>query len=129
MIYNGVVIRLNDLYLFLLDPDTFQIKDGINISEHECYKDMKPDQLMVVSVSFKDGTEDIDKVDLDEFIYGDTYGKYDTFIHIQDLALFTISNKEETITLEEIIQKGELSEVINDCFNKTFNIKNNKEDE
>ena len=74
MKYDGVVIRFDKLYLFILDPDTDMIRDGITISEHDCYKDMKEDQLMVVSVIFKDGTLEIDKIDLDEFIHGDKYG-------------------------------------------------------
>ena len=67
MKYDGVVIRIEELFLFILDPDTNKIRDGINISDHKCYDDLKENQLMVVNVVFKDGTQEIDKIDLEEF--------------------------------------------------------------
>jgi len=126
MKYNGVVIKLNELFLFLLDPKTLEIKDGINISEHEVYNKMKDDQLMVVDVIFKDGTEEIDDLDLDEFIYGDKYGKYDTFIYIQDIMLFLIKD-EINGTLKELIDKGDLTDIATDCIEQSKNIKNNRD--
>ena len=89
MKYDGVVIRFNNLYLFVYDPDKMEIRDGIVITEHECYKEMKDDQLMVVEVIFRDGTQELDQIDLDEFIYGDSYGIHDTFLEIYDLGNFT----------------------------------------
>lgn len=130
MIYDGVVIRLDDLYLFLLDPDKNEIVDGINISEHECYKDMLENQIMVVDVTIKDGTKEIDKVDLDEFIHGDSYGKYDTFIYIHDVQLYSIDRKIGTkkVSLEQLIKKGELNNIAIDCIEsaKKYTIKNNE---
>lgn len=132
MEYDGIVTRLNgELYLFLFDPDTFEIKDGINISEHECYKDLKLNQLMVVSVTFKDGTEILDKVDLDEFIHGDSYGKYDIFIHIQDLSLFSIgvddNFNDSQVSLKDIINKGGLYKLAIECINTVKNKMENNE--
>lgn len=130
MKYDGVVIRFDMLYLFILDPDTDMIRDGITISEHECYKDMKEDQLMVVSVVFKDGTLEIDKIDLDEFIYGDTYGSYDTFLVIEDLMLFSISDREDnkrSVTLEELVQKGKLNNIAKECIESVKNNPDNNE--
>lgn len=118
MKYDGVVIRLEELYLFILNPDTLEIMDGINISEHDCYKELKDYQLMVVSVIFKDGTQEIDNLDLDEFIYGDYYGKYDVFLHIQDVTLFSIGEKfdnVDVVSLEEVIKKGELTGIAREC--------------
>lgn len=131
MKYDGAVIRMNKredkLFLFLLDPDTDELKDGINISEHAAYKDMKNSQLMVVEVVFKDGTEEIDRVDLDEFIYGDSYGKYDTFIFIQDKTLFSIGESikkdldPELVSLETIAEKGDLGNIVRECIEKAKN--------
>jgi hypothetical protein len=118
MNYDGVVTKLDsDLFLFLLDPDLNEIKDGINISEHECYKNMTHDQLMVVDVTFKDGTKVIDKIDLDEFIYGDTYGRHDVFIYIKDILLFSIRDQDNVfnIPIKEIIDDGNLNETAIDC--------------
>lgn len=125
MIYDGVVIRIDKLYLFILNPETNKIMDGINISEHECYKDMREDQLMVVKVEFKDGTLTIDNIDLDEFIHGDSYGSTDIFIYIKDVELFTIykKTKKRVLTLKELIDKGNLNEIAFDCIK---NSKNNK---
>lgn len=119
MKYDGVVSRLiGELFLFVLDPDTNKIMDGINISEHECYKDIKNDQLMVVNVIFKDGTQDIDKIDLEEFIHGDSYGRHDTFIYIYDVMLYSIKDSrigDEKLSLEDVIRKGEIDEVAISC--------------
>ena len=118
MKYDGVVINLDQLYLFILNPDTNAIMDGINISEHECYKDMRKDQLMVVNVSIKDGTKELDNIDLEEFIYGDSYGKFDTFIYIHDIMLFSIGDKkniDRNVSLEEIIKSGDLNKMALSC--------------
>ena len=124
MKYDGVVIRFDKLYLFILDPDTNTIRDGITISEHDCYKDMKEDQLMVVSVIFKDGTLEIDKIDLDEFIYGDVYGSHDTFLLIEDKMSFSINdkkNKKRNVSLDELIKKGKLGDIAKECIEFTKN--------
>lgn len=116
MKYDGVVIRFDSLYLFVLDPDTNKIMDGINISEHDCYKELKEDYLMVVDVTFKDGTQEIDKIDLDEFIHGDSYGQHDTFIYIHDIMLYSIgSNEGVNITLDDLIREGEIDKVAISC--------------
>ena len=121
MKYDGVVIRINELFLFILDPDTKIMKDGINISDHQCYSDLKENQLMVVKVIFKDGTQEIDKIDLDEFIYGNSYGEHDTFLYIHDIMLFTISDNTmgKDIKLKKLIEKGELSNIAIECIEVT----------
>ena len=127
MKYDGVVIRFNNLYLFVYDPDKMEIRDGIVITEHECYKEMKDDQLMVVEVIFRDGTQELDQIDLDEFIYGDSYGIHDTFLEIYDLMLFSINDnkdKKRFVSLDEIAKKGELGSIAIECINK---VKNNIE--
>lgn len=121
MRYDGVVLRVNDiLYLFILDPDTNKIRDGINISDHECYKDLNDDKIVVVNVLFKDGTKDIDKIDLDEFIYGDTYGRYDTFILISDVITYLINTDE--FSLERMISDGKLNELSLSCIDNSRKI-------
>ena len=126
MSYDGVVLNLNELYLFILNPDTNLIMDGINISYHECYKDLRKDQLMVVKVIFKDGTKEIDKIDLDEFIHGDKYGKHDVFLYITDVQLFSLfSQNKNKLNLEYIIKKGELNDTAIECINNSKSIKNN----
>jgi len=104
MKYDGVVLRIEDnLFLFVLNPDTNNLTDGVNISDHECYKKLKSNQIVVVNSIFKDGTTEIDKIDLDEFIHGDKYGQYDTFILISDVVTYTIPN------LSDLIINGELN--------------------
>lgn len=117
MKYDGVVIRIEELFLFILDPDTNKIRDGINISDHKCYDDLKENQLMVVNVVFKDGTQEIDKIDLEEFIYGDSYGEHDTFLYIHDIMLFSIFDNKinKDIELKTLIEKGDLNDVAIDC--------------
>lgn len=141
MIYDGVVIKTNrdnkiEFYLFIVDQLLEELQDGINISQHECYDDMKFDQVMVVNVTLKDGTKELDDIDLDEFIHGDKYGKHDIFLYIQDLLLFDIGqNKEKSLfdkslTMEDIVKKGELNDLALDLINKTKEEmeKNNKKD-
>lgn len=115
MKYDGVVINLDDLYLFILNPDTDEIMDGINISYHDCYKDLKNNQLMVVNVVFKDGTQEIDKIDLEDFIYNNN-GKHDIFLYIHDILLFSIKHEEyKNLTLKELIDKGDLNNIAKEC--------------
>lgn len=123
MIYDGVVIRIKQLYLFILDPISKNIMDGINISEHECYKDMTDEQLMVVQVEFKDGTLTIDDLDLDEFIHGNSYGRTDIFIYIKDILIFTINKKinNENYTLMNLIDNGYLGDIAIECINTSKN--------
>lgn len=123
MNYDGVIIKLDELFLFLFDPDEKVIKDGINISEHECYKDLNDNQLMVVDVVFKDGTIDIEKIDLDEFIYGDTYGRHDVFIYIKDKMLFYMNDNKK---LKDIIDDGGLNELAIDVISYSKNELNKK---
>lgn len=122
MKYDGIVVKMkpeDGLFLFLVDPDINELQDGINISDHECYKDMNENQLMVVKVTFKDGTEELDKIDLDNFIYGDKYGKYDTFLYIQDQGLYTIGKGDDLnvkeIPLSKIAEDGKLGSIALEC--------------
>jgi hypothetical protein len=122
MKYDGVVIRIEKkLFLFVLNSDTYTMTDGINISDHECYKDVKGDQLMVVDVTFRDGTLELDDLDLDDFIHGDTYGENDIFIKIHDIMLFSIGKEDsiKRISLVELIEKGDLNVIAIDCIEKT----------
>ena len=121
MKYDGVVIRIDkQLYLFVLDPDTVTVMDGINISDHECYKEVKGDKLMVVDVTFRDGTLELDDLDLDEFIHGDSYGENEIFIKIHDIMLFSIRKEDsiKRISLVELINKGDLNVIAIDCIEK-----------
>lgn len=122
MKYDGVVVKieLDKIFLFILDPDTNKIRDGINISGHKCYDPLTDEQLMVVGVIFKDGTQEIDKIDLDEFIYGDTYGVNDTFIYINDLMLFSMSDEidvDKKVKLKKLIDDGGLNDIAINCIN------------
>lgn len=128
MKYDGVVLRIEkQLYLFVLDPDTFTMKDGLSITDHECYEDVKGDKLMVVNVVFRDGTLELEDLDLDEFIHGDTYGENDIFIKIHDIMLFSISKEDsiKKITLVELIEKGDLNVIAIDCIEKAKEIEKN----
>lgn len=130
MKYDGIVIKVDNLYLFILDPDTNEIRDGINISNHKCYDDLKKDQLMVVNVTFKDGTQDIEKIDLDEFIYGDSYGSHDTFLYIYDVLMFSINNDNtKDLSIVDIINKGELNDIAISCIETSKKITKSKKDE
>jgi hypothetical protein len=128
MKYDGVVIRIDDLFLFILNPETNKLMDGINISEHECYKELNDEQLMVVNVSIKDGTEEIEDVDLEEFIYGDSYNRLDTFIYIHDVMLLSFSdnNSKDKIFIKQIIDNGDLNDV---AIESIQNSKNKNENE
>ena len=125
MKYDGVVIRVDELYLFILNPETKKLMDGINISDHECYKDLKNDKLVVVKVSIKDGTQEIESVDLEEFIYGESYGRLDTFIYIHDINMFSFTNNDssEFVSLKDLISNGDLNNVAIECIETTKNIK------
>ena len=128
MKYDGVVIKNNlHLYLFILDPEKDTITDGVNISEHECYKDLSLTDIMVVTVEFKDGTKEIDDFDLHEFVYGDKYGKYDTFIYIHDIALYSYINDDPNVNLDDVptlstlIKSGEFVNIAKQCITESKN--------
>lgn len=120
MIYDGVVMKddkSKQLYLFIYDPDINMVKDGISISENKCYNNMRTNQMMVVNVNFKDGTKDVENIDLDEFIHGDKYGENNIFILIHDLSLFSASDNENNnpLTLDYLVKEGSLNRSIIDC--------------
>lgn len=116
MKYDGVVCRLNkELYLFILNPDDNMIMDGLNISEHECYKNLKDDQLMVVNVIFKDGTEELDNIDLNAFIYDDVYDRNSVFLYIHDILLYSISKRHNFVSLKDLIDDGDLNDIAIEC--------------
>ena len=129
MIYDGIVIKIDNkidkaqFYLFMVDPVSEELQDGINISEHSCYDDMKTDQVMVVKVTLKDGTMELNDVDLDEFIHGDKYGKHDIFLYIQDQLLYDIGKGEdegiEKTSLEDVIKNGNLNNLASELIEKT----------
>jgi hypothetical protein len=124
MKYDGIVSRLDEnLYLFILNPDDNMIMDGMNISEHECYKDLKNDQIQVVEVIFKDGTEELDDIDLEDFIYSDVYDRNSIFLYIHDILLYSISNNKKNISLKKLIDNGDLNKIAIEC------IENSKSDE
>lgn len=116
MKYDGAVIRLNSgLFLFILDPETNELMDGLGISDHKCYKDLKDNKLMVVNVIFKDGTLELDKIDLDEFI---EENKFNIFIHIYDISLYSVDiEKYNSLcnTFEDIIKNGDFVEIALSC--------------
>ncbi|MCK9416711.1 hypothetical protein M0Q97_08660 [Candidatus Dojkabacteria bacterium] len=116
MKYDGIVCRLNkELFLFILNPNDNMIMDGLNISEHECYKNLKDDQLMVVNVIFKDGTEELDNIDLDAFIYDDVYDRNSVFLYIHDILLYSISKKHNFVSLKDLIDDGDLNDIAIEC--------------
>jgi len=116
MKYDGIVCRLNkELFLFILNPNDNMIMDGLNISEHECYKNLKDDQLMVVNVIFKDGTEEVDNIDLNAFIYDDVYDRNSVFLYIHDILLYSISKKHNFVSLKDLIDDGDLNDIAIEC--------------
>lgn len=126
MNYDGIVVKLsNKLYLFILNPEDNKMTDGMNISEHKCYKDLKNEQLWVVDVEFYDGTLKLEKLDLNEYIYGDSYGDNNIFIKIKDVQLFTYE-KEDSIffSMESIIRGGKFNEISIDLINQSKKVKN-----
>jgi hypothetical protein len=126
--YDGVVIRIDELFLFILNTETKKLMDGINISDHECYKDLTDDKLVVVKVSIKDGTQEIEDFDLEEFIYGESYGRLDTFIYIHDIATYSFTNNgsDEFVSLRDLIANGDLNDV---AIESIQNSKNKNENE
>lgn len=129
MKYDGVVSRLDDdLYLFILNPEDNMMMDGMNISEHECYKDLKNDQIQVVKVIFKDGTEELDNIDLEDFIYSDVYDRNSIFLYIHDILLYSISNNKKNISLKKLIDNGDLNKIAIECIenSKSNEIKEEK---
>jgi len=130
MIYDGIVIKVekkskDQLYLFFLDPKSNELSDGINISDHKVYDNIRYDQIMVVHISLKDGTLELDKIDLEEFIHGDKYGREDIFLYIQDILLYNIDSEinlfknKIDITAEQIVKKGEMNDLALELIEKS----------
>jgi hypothetical protein len=130
MIYDGIVIKVekkpkDQLYLFFLDPESNNLSDGINISDHKVYDNIRYDQIMVVHISLKDGTLELDKIDLEEFIHGDKYGREDIFLYIQDILLYNIDSEinlfknKIDITAEQIVKKGEMNDLALELIEKS----------
>ncbi|MEI8045843.1 MAG: hypothetical protein WCI92_00585 [Bacteroidota bacterium] len=117
--FYGVVARTivaneDKFILFMLDPDTGQISDGVNISDHKnVYVELKYNHIMVVNVDIKDGTSELDNVDLDEFVHGDKYDKSNIFLHIQDIVLYGVKDK-----IMDIINNRNFDKIALDCISK-----------
>lgn len=140
MLYDGVVAKIFDeeedkIFLFLVDPDTNILKDGVNISdENSIYKDLTYDMLMVVEVMLKDGTKDV-KVDLDDFVNGE-YGQYDIFIHVKDKLSYKLGKNDNEGNVKprlipEIVKDGEFESVVLECIEncKLFLKENHQEND
>lgn len=135
MLYDGVVAKIFDeeedkIFLFLVDPDTNMIKNGVNISdETHIYKELTYDMLMVVEVMLKDGTKDV-KVNLDDWVNGE-YGQFDIFIHIKDKLSFKLGKNDEKGNIRpriipDIVSDGEFEDVVLECIENSKKIlKNN----
>jgi len=125
MKFDGVVFRIaENLVLFILDPKTNRIRDGVSISDHDTYKDMKRCQLSVVSVIFKDGTKEINDSNLDDLIDSSMSGTYDTFMSIKDISIYTIKHDNDDV-LSKLYRNGDLNDLLVSCIedskNKTKN--------
>jgi hypothetical protein len=130
MTYDGIVIKVekkpkDQLYLFFLDPESNNLSDGINISDHKVYDNIRYDQIMVVHISLKDGTLELDKIDLEEFIHGDKYGREDIFLYIRDILLYNIDSEinlfknKIDITAEQIVKNGEMNDLALELIEKS----------
>jgi hypothetical protein len=119
MKYDGVVARIivenkDKIILFMLDPERNKMSDGVNISDHKnLYNGLKYDQLMVVNVELKDGTLKLEKVDLSEFVHGDTYIKSNIFLYIQDIVIYGLKEK-----IMDIINNRNFDKIALDCIIK-----------
>lgn len=129
MKYNGGIAKIydegeNKIFLFLIDPKTKKVKDGINISDDsDIYQDLTYDLLQIVEVKLKDGTLDA-KINLDDFVNA-KYGRYDIFIHIKDINSYklakNVNDKLEPRTVEETILDGEFESVLSECIELSNN--------
>lgn len=126
MNYDGVISRLGinkELYLFILNPKTNKIMNGLLISELDCYKELNTNELIVCDVVFKDGTKEDLSFDLDGFILEGKYDLNNIFLSIRNFLLYHI-NEDLNITLEDIIKNGEIDTVAIHCIQNTkLNIK------
>jgi hypothetical protein len=123
MKYDGVIARLGenkDLYLFILNPKTKKMMNGLVISE-KGYDDLLDNDLMVVDVIFKDGTKEVKDFDIDGFIYESKYNLNDIFLSIKNYLMYHIENTN--MTLEEIIKNGNIDEVALHCIKNTKDLK------
>jgi hypothetical protein len=112
MKYDGVVASMDDiLYLFLLHPLTGKILDGVNITDDMSYKFLKTNQLVVVRVLFKDGTLEMDNFDIEEFVYGEGYGMFDVFLHIEDVSVLTLNIDDAEVSIMDTINDGNFEEI------------------
>ena len=118
----GVIAKLNNvLFLFTFDPIKRKIMDGINISDHKVYDDMKSDEMSIVDVDFRDGTLSIENFDLEEFIYGDGYGEHNIFMYIQDIFLYKLHD-----TILNIIKNGDFNKIAIECIDVANEERNKK---
>jgi len=126
MTYDAIISKIFDegedkIFLFFLDPETGEIKDGLDLLDStNVYLDLPYDTLMVVEVVLKDGTKEVE-IDIDDFIAG-KFGKYDIFIHIRDIMPFKLAKKndnDDDIMLpryvEDVINDGEFQEICTEC--------------
>lgn len=125
MKYDGVIARLGEdkeLYLFILNPKTKKMMNGLIISE-KGYDDLMDNDLMVVDVIFKDGTKEVKDFDIEGFVYDHKYNLSDIFLSIKNYLMFHIDYDTTNMSLEEIIKNGNIDDVAIHCIKNTKDLK------
>lgn len=116
---NGVVYKIrNGIYLSLYNPDDESVTDGIPITEGP-YKTLQNNQVSVVEMILKDGTQEIVDINISDFVYNRAErDAWSIFYNIKDLMIYTIEN----FTIEDIYENGDFIGVVKDMIK---NIKEN----
>lgn len=119
---NGVVYKIKDgYYLSLFNPINNGISDGIPITKGP-YETLQENQISVVEVILKDGNEELNNIDIDDFVENRaSLEQGNIFYNIKDLLLYTI---KQDITIEKICEQGEFIDVAIDMIKNTIGEKN-----
>jgi hypothetical protein len=119
----GLVYRIEDgVYLSLIGSDDV-CTDGIPISEG-VYETLENNQISYVDVKIRDGTIDIEDMDVFYFIYEfqPNYNPGDLFYFIKDSLVFTFDG----FTIKEICDNGDFQKVAKDIIEEMKSVKINE---
>jgi hypothetical protein len=122
MILDGIIFKVEDiLYLAFLNPITDELTEAIALDNYEVVSSkLEHNEVIVVTVVLKDGTKELNDVDVINFLNSDVNG-------LENDIYYTINNKTVyslRVTVEEFCNDGhydELKELI-----KKENEKENK---
>jgi hypothetical protein len=120
MIFDGVIVKIfqnnmDSYFLFILDPKSKTMMEGIPIPKDSKFDDLDEYVVMIVKAEFMDGTNPIEDFDLDGLMAEEPQSS-NILIRIKDFRDMAIGYPEGDIyTVQDLLDSDMLSEYMKAC--------------